>query len=73
MQTQAITVELQLAGLRVFGVREDAWALRRGWVIEVVAEYDISEVACPHCGRTTLTSEGTTREVYDARAQRPPK
>ncbi len=44
MQTQAITVELQLAGLRVCGVREDAWA------IEVVAEYEVSEVACPHFG-----------------------
>lgn len=49
MQTQAITVESQLPGLRVIGVREDAWA------IEVVAQYEAGEVPCPHCGR--LTSE----------------
>lgn len=57
MQTQAITVELQLAGLEVLGVREDAWA------IEVVAQYEVTEVPCPHCGRPT-------HEVHDARPQR---
>ena len=57
MQTQAITVELQLAGLVVLGVHEDAWA------IEVVAEYEVRAVACPHCGQAT-------REVHDARPQR---
>lgn len=57
MQTQAITVELQLPGLEVLGVREDAWA------IEVVAQYAVAEVPCPHCDRPT-------REVHDARPQR---
>ncbi|HLB22984.1 MAG TPA: ISL3 family transposase [Dehalococcoidia bacterium] len=47
MQTQTITVELQLAGLQVLGVREDAWA------IEVVACYEAEEVPCPHCARPT--------------------
>ena len=57
MQTQAITVELQLPGLRVIGVREDAWA------IEVVTEYETEEGACPRCGRTT-------RQVHQWRQQR---
>lgn len=57
MQTQTITVELQLAGLRVLGVREDAWA------IEVVAQYEVDAVACPTCGRMT-------RETHDWRQQR---
>jgi len=57
VQTQAITVELQLPGLEVLGVREDAWA------IEVVAQYEVTEVRCPHCDRPT-------REVHDARPQR---
>ena len=57
MQTQTITVELQLAGLQVMGVREDAWA------IEVVACYEAEEVPCPHCGRATS-------EVHQWRQQR---
>jgi len=47
VQTQTITVELQLSGLSVLGVREDASA------IEVVAQYEVGEVPCPHCGRST--------------------
>lgn len=57
MQTQTITVESQLPGIVVLGVREDAYA------IEVVAQYEVAEVPCPHCRRPT-------REVYDARPQR---
>lgn len=57
MQTQAITVELQLAGLEVVGVREDAWA------IEVVARYEVGEAPCPHCGRPTT-------DVHQWRQQR---
>ena len=57
MQTQAITVELQLAGLLVLGVREDAWT------VEVAARYEAEEAACPRCGRTT-------RQVHQWRQQR---
>ncbi|MBI2755835.1 MAG: ISL3 family transposase [Chloroflexi bacterium] len=57
MQTQTITVELQLAGLLVLGVREDAWA------IEVVARYAVDAVSCPTCGEMT-------REAHDWRQQR---
>lgn len=57
MQTQAITVELQLPGLRVLGVREDAWT------IEVVARYAADAVSCPTCG-------AVTRETHDWRQQR---
>lgn len=57
MQTQTITVELQLPGLRVLGVHEDAWA------IEVVAQYAVVAVPCPKCG-------GLTREAHDWRQQR---
>ena len=47
MLSQAITVQLRLPGLVVWGVveREDA--------IEVVAQYAATEAACPRCGRTT--------------------
>jgi transposase len=57
VQTQTITVGLQLPGLRVLGVREDAWA------IEVVARYESEGVTCPHCGRTT-------HQVHQWRQQR---
>lgn len=57
MQTQTITVELQLAGVAVLGVREDAWT------IEIVGQYERAEMPCPHCGHPT-------REVHDARPQR---
>lgn len=57
MQTQTITVELQLRGLKVLGVRED------GWAVEVVAQYEVAEVPCPHCGRATS-------EVHQWRQQR---
>lgn len=45
VQTQAITVQLRLPGLAVWGVRETEDA------IEVVAQYAATEAACPHCGR----------------------
>ena len=47
MLSQAITVQLRLPGLAVWGVeeREDA--------IEVVAQYATTEATCPHCGRPT--------------------
>ncbi len=57
MRTQTITVDVRLPGVRVLGVREEPWA------IEVVAEYEVGEVPCPHCERPT-------REVHDARPQR---
>ena len=57
MQTQAITVELQLAGLLVLGVREDTWT------VEVAARYEAEEAACPRCGQTT-------RQVHQWRQQR---
>jgi len=44
---QAITVRLELPGLQVLGVREDAYA------IEVVACYGNKEAPCPRCGRLT--------------------
>jgi transposase len=57
VQTQRITVQLQLAGLQVLGEREDAWT------IEIVARYEAQEVPCPHCGRLT-------RQVHQWRQQR---
>ncbi len=47
MQTQAITVQLRLPGLAVWGVeeREDA--------IEVVAQYTATEAVCPRCDQPT--------------------
>ncbi len=47
MQTQAITVALQLPELLVLGTRED------GYGVEVVAQYANEEAVCPGCGRTT--------------------
>lgn len=47
MQTQAITVGLQLAGVVVLEVREDAWT------IDVAVRYEADEAPCPHCGRAT--------------------
>lgn len=47
MQTQSITVELQLAGLRVLDKREDAHS------IEVLVQYAREEDVCPRCGRST--------------------
>lgn len=47
MQTERITVELQLPGLRVLGVREDAHR------VDVVARYEGDEALCPACGRST--------------------
>lgn len=43
MQTQAITVQLRLPGLVVWGVQESAHA------IEVVAQYASTEAVCPRC------------------------
>ncbi len=57
MQTQTITVELQLPGLLVLGVRED------GWAVEVAARYRAEEVDCPRCGQST-------RQVHQWRKQR---
>jgi hypothetical protein len=45
VQTQAITVQLRLPGLAVWGVREHEEA------IEVVAQYQATEASCPRCGR----------------------
>lgn len=45
MQTQAITVQLRLPGLVVWGVHETPEA------IEVVAQYAATEAACPRCER----------------------
>ena len=47
MQTQGITVELQLPGLRVMAQREDAWT------IDVAVRYEADDAPCPHCGRRT--------------------
>lgn len=47
MQRQAITVELQLAGLQVLDVRETAYG------IDIVVRYAVDEAACPGCGRQT--------------------
>jgi len=41
VQTQAITVELQLAGMTVLDVREETWT------VEVAARYEAEEAACP--------------------------
>jgi len=47
VQTERITVELQLPGLRVLGVQEETHR------IDVVAQYDHEEACCPACGRAT--------------------
>ena len=57
MQTQTITIELQLSALKVLGVRENAWA------VEVVAQLATEEATCPHCGQAT-------RQVHQWRQQR---
>jgi transposase len=45
VQAQAITVQLRLPGLAVWGVREHEEA------IEVVAQYQATEAACPRCAQ----------------------
>jgi transposase len=57
VQAQAITVELQLPGLRVMDQREDAWT------IDVAVRYETDEAPCPHCGRPTA-------DVHQWRQQR---
>ncbi len=47
MQEQAITVELQLPGLRVLELRETAYQ------IDVAVQYATQEAVCPGCGRAT--------------------
>lgn len=47
MQTERITVELQLPGLRVLEVREEAHRL------DVAVRYASEEATCPVCGRST--------------------
>lgn len=47
MLSQAITVELRLPGLVVWGTREDEHA------IEVVAQYAATEAVCPRCDQPT--------------------
>jgi len=56
VQTQAITVELRLPGLAVWGVeeREDA--------VEVVAQYAATDAECPRCQQPTWQVHQTHRQ-----------
>lgn len=57
MQTQTITIEVQLPALKVLAVQEDEWT------VEVVARMAAEEAICPHCGQPT-------RQVHQWRQQR---
>ena len=57
MQTERITVEVQLAGLAVLGVRETAYG------IDIGVRYASDTAACPACGQQT-------RQVHQWRQQR---
>ena len=56
MQSQAITVQLRLPGLVVWGVEE------RDDAIEVVAQYAATEAQCPRCDQPTWQVHQTHRQ-----------